>query len=137
MNKQAKIDATKEAISALKKRLKPGQTIYTILRKVSKSGMLRHISVCIATRNPKGQPFISDITWQVARALQDYSDFPQDYGIKVSGCGMDMGFSIIYSLGSVLFGHGKETQKHKYMTYRNGSKEPETDGGYLLKQQWL
>jgi len=121
MNKQAKIDATKEAISALKKRLKPGQTIYTILRKVSKSGMLRHISVCIATRNPKGQPFISDITWHVARALQDYSDFPQDHGMKVSGCGMDMGFHIVYGLSRTLF-------------TKIGDK---ADSGYILKQQWL
>jgi hypothetical protein len=54
-------------------------------------------------------------------------------GLRVSGCGMDMGFDIVYNLGRFLFPKGDG----KTVTGRNGDTKPETDGGYLLKQEWL
>ena len=53
-----------EAIEALREQLRPGDTVYTILRHVSASRMTRHISVVIMREN---EPV--DITWRVAGAL--------------------------------------------------------------------
>jgi len=54
--------------------------------------------------------------------------------LRVGGCGMDMGFSVVYALGEALT---EELVKFKIVVGRNGDKKPETDGGYLLNQRWL
>ena len=61
----------------------------------------------------------------------------KDRGLRVSGCGMDMGFSVVYNTGMQVYPTKEEAQKCKIMNYRNGSKEYETSGGYVLKQRWL
>jgi hypothetical protein len=114
---------SREAITYLKKRISEGDTVQTILRHVSRSGMSRDIS-CIH----KGE----DITYYVAKAKQDTR--AKNGGIKCGGCGMDMGFNLVYNLGHVLFPNGSEKG---LVIGRNGDKKPETDGGYLLKQSWL
>jgi hypothetical protein len=100
--------------------LSPGDTVQTILRHVSRSGMMRHISVVF-----KGQ----DITQSVANVLND--KIADDGGIKVGGCGMDMGFGLIYNLGAVLWPMGTSAPHGR----RNG--KPDSDGGYALRQAWL
>lgn len=68
----------------------------TILRHVSQSGMSRDISLFYNGAN---------ITWYVARAMGE--TIKDKYGqrvIRVSGCGMDMGFYLVYNLGNVLYG---------------------------------
>jgi hypothetical protein len=89
-------------------------TVYTILRRVSASGMTRHISLKIAQGGE-----IYDITYTVALALGDKIHSVNGFNtIKVNGCGMDMGFHLVYSLSSVLF-HGQDR------------------AGYKIKQAWL
>jgi len=89
-------------------------TVYTVLRSVSASGMTRHISLKVAQGND-----IYDITYQAAQALGErVSDRNGHNTIKVNGCGMDMGFHLVYNLSSVLF-HGQER------------------AGYKIKQRWL
>lgn len=95
MNKQQKAEQT-EAIETLRELVKPGDRIYTNLRKVSRSGMSRTISVHIKTADG-----IRDISSLVARAAGYRMDGWD--GLKVGGCGMDMGFHVVYSLSSVLF----------------------------------
>ena len=101
-----------EAIKRLKEKIKKGDTLWTQLNHVSKSGMMRHISV---RQIKKDYPL--DWTRLVSLALdwkQGKNRFGNDNGIKVGGCGMDMGFHLVYTLSSVLY-----------------------DDGYAIKHNWL
>lgn len=66
----------------------------------------------------------------VAIAL-DWSRDDKTGGVRVGGCGMDMGFHLVYQLGSVLWPKGTKKPHGK----RNG--EPDYSGGYALKHEWL
>lgn len=91
-----KNEAIAEARESLKKMLKPGDCIYTILYSVSKSGMSRKIKLVVGDGNKE----ISDITWYVSQALEERMG---DGAIVVNGCGMDMGFFLVERLSRVLF----------------------------------
>ncbi|AFU86493.1 hypothetical protein D869_gp090 [Caulobacter phage CcrRogue] len=192
-----------EALASLRKMIKPGDTVYPVLRHVSTSGMLRVIDLIIPVtvtqtdtlpadargfkigvqayatppeRNaprafstgtvtgfdadtvtiayqatadgrgdaesvtwPRGQvkfyrkstrPGVRSIGWLAAKAMGDTFDADRQ-GIKVGGCGMDMGFHLVYSLGRTLWPNGTK----KPHGSRNG--EPDRDGGYALKHSWL
>jgi len=111
------------AIDRLREMLNPGDTVYTILRHVSKSGMTRHIGLVIIRDGYTLHP-----NYNVAAAL----DLPlKRDAVSVSGCGMDMGFHIVYNLGMVLWPKGTDTPHGT----RNG--EPDSCGGYALKHAWL
>jgi hypothetical protein len=80
-----------------------GDTVYTILRKVSSSGMTRHYSLVVA-RNGK----IDDITYYASKAIGwTLVESSGQRAIKVNGCGMDMSFHLVSTLSAVLF-HGQE-----------------------------
>src|SRR3990172_8043134 len=112
----------KEAEETLRRLLENNRIIYTVVRKVSQNGMYRHIS-CYVIRNNEPR----NIDFQVSRLL----DLPlKEDGIGIGGCGMDMGFAIVYDVGRALFPKG---DGHTIIG-RNGDKEPETDGGYLIKE---
>jgi len=113
-----------ESRQVLLELLKPGDTVYTVLKHVSRSGMMRHIQLKIARDGD-----ICDITYHAARVLG--GSIAKDGGIRVAGCGMDMGFALIYNLGAVLWPNGTP-EPH---STRNG--EPDNDGGYALKQRWI
>ena len=112
----------KEAIEQLLEILKPGDTVQTILRHVSRSGMMRHISFRAHDR---------DITYWVGIATGTTATREGVYALKVGGCGMDMGFAVVYELGATLWPRGTD----KPHGYRNG--ELDSDGGYALKQTWI
>jgi hypothetical protein len=127
-----------QACADLRELIKPGDTVYTILRHVSSSGMSRRISVLItqveertdANGKRKRVPIIRDISGYVSTAI----DYPQHDGtgaLVVGGCGMDMGFHVVYSLGRTLWPEGT---KRPHRT-RNG--EPDRDGGYALRHSWV
>jgi len=89
-------------------------TVYTLLRSVSSSGMTRHISLKVASGSN-----IFDITYLAAQTMKDKLSEKNGHNtIKVNGCGMDMGFHLVYSLSSVLFAG-------------------EDRAGYKLSQRWL
>lgn len=115
-----------DAKKYLRKLLKPGQTVYTILNHCSSSGMSRSISLVIADK--KGE--IIKLDYWVAKAKGEHID-DKHGGLKVSGCGMDMGFNLVYNLGHMLWPNGT----NKPHGSRNGA--PDSDGGYALKHQWL
>lgn len=104
--------------------LKPGQTVYTNVNHVSRSGMLRNISAYIVKDGS-----IHCIDWYVQ--IVTGRSTAKDGSIKCHGCGMDMGFDLVYSLGRALWPNGTETPHGT----RNGA--PDTDGGYALKQSAL
>ena len=119
-----------EAIEKLREYIKPNDTLWTQLQHVSKSGMTRHIAVRHLKQNVAGECHPYDYTYIVAKALGwKYSD--KHHGIKVRGCGMDMGFHVIYTLGQVLWRDGTP-EPHGT---RNG--EPDSCGGYAIKHRWL
>lgn len=126
----------KEALEQLRKYVKAGTTIYTILRHVSASGMMRTIDVFVLGSAYTEEVRPLRLTYWVAVALGYSMDKKRD-GLQVGGCGMDMGYHVAYSIGSVVFGRGKEAQAYGYHTGRNGVKEAETDGGYIVKHEWL
>jgi len=88
--------------------LKPEDIVYTILRHVSQSGMMRHISIIAIKEN---EPITLD--YHVARLLGEPMA-KGNSGIKRSGCGMDIGFDIVYSLSTILFGDGYKL-KHRWL----------------------
>lgn len=94
-----------EAIERLREWIKPGDTVYTILDHVSASGMSRDIRVVIPQADADGKiDFIHpNHAIQVALGLRRAS---KGDGVRVGGCGMDMGFHLVYELSHVLYGAG-------------------------------
>ena len=82
--------------------LTQGKRVYTILRRVSANGMTRHISLVIADGDT-----LHDITYYAAAALgESLHEVNGQRTIRQHGCGMDMGFNLVYNLASVLYGDG-------------------------------
>lgn len=121
-NDQARIDALKE----LRTMLKPGDTVYTVLRHVSSSGMSRRISVVAIGKDRK--PLVLD--WWIEK-LGTYKRHSKHEGLVVGGCGMDMGFHLVYGLGAAMWPNGTP----KPHGVRNGS--PDNAGGYALNHRWI
>jgi len=115
--------------------LKPGDTVYTVLRHVARSGMQRRIS-CIVIDKETGSPF--QIDWLVSWATGERLDREKE-GLVVGGCGMDMGFHLVYNLSRSLFPDGYKPKDAGKQYGRNGRPADETDkdGGYALQQRWL
>ena len=113
-----------QAINYLRGLLKPGDTVRPVLRHVSKSGMFRLIDLYVVTHDGGLQM----ISANAADAIGEKLDKKRQ-GIRVSGCGMDMGFSLVYNLGRVLFPDGFKVKG----TGRNGDKSGwDKDGGHAL-----
>tara|TARA_R100001126_G_scaffold85451_1_gene53951 strand:+ start:528 stop:833 length:306 start_codon:yes stop_codon:yes gene_type:complete len=97
-----------EAIEKLREVIKEGDTLWTQLHHVTKSGMTRYIGVRLLKDD---YPY--NYTYHVAKAL-GWKTSDRYEGVKVGGCGMDMGFHLINSLSYALYGDG-----------------------YAIKQRWL
>ena len=116
-------EEVKQSTEYLHKFLEPGSKVFTVLRNVSRSNMSRRID--LYTISGGEMIYLSH-----AAAVVMGNPRPND-GIKVGGCGMDMGFHLVYNLGATLWPKGTS----KPHGTRNG--EPDSDGGYALKQSWL
>jgi len=96
----------KQAIEQLREWIKPGDTVYTILDNVSRSGMSRAIRVVLLECHD-GQANTRHPNWAVGKALGlrhwKRNGREQD-ALVVGGCGMDMGFHLVYELSHVLYG---------------------------------
>lgn len=139
-----------EALDTLREMLTPGTTVYTNVVYVSRSGMSRRISAYIVEHGE-----INDITWLISRA--GIGKLHREGGIVMGGCGMDMGFALVYNLGAALYPNGfpctgstgytktyREAKHPRCMSnhhsngdrvYRKGKRH--TGGGYALNQTWL
>ncbi len=136
-----------EALTKLRAWLTPGDTIHTILRHRSASGMSRSISPVIVQDD---KPV--DISYWAARATGWKID-RDNGGLKLQGAGMDMGFHLVYELSSCLFPGGfrcagNETEgslgfrrcpsnDHSNGLREYGSSIHHNDGGYALIQRWI
>lgn len=147
------------AVKELKEILKPGDTVYTILRHVTRSRMTRYIDLYVFRDNEPRY-----LTYWASEVL-GWKRSNKYEGIKIEGCGMDMGFHLVYSLSRRLFPDGfGELCTFEGCTYRPSTKEEaehcndnlnewvlphvfhgrnrdrsgwDNDGGYALKHRWL
>jgi hypothetical protein len=102
---------TLAAQEELREILSPGDVVGVIQRHVSRSGMLRHLSLYAGERN---------ITHLAGRAMADPArDIHGHWVLKVGGCGMDMHFATVYNLARTLF------------------PSTDSDGGYSLTHRTL
>jgi len=144
-----------EAFERLRKWIKPGDTVHTILDNVSRSGMSRTIRVVLLQDSEALHPN------HAVSTLLGYSRAKRGDGFVVGGCGMDMGFHVVHNLGYALFGeeaeHGTGKQANalrkaiyeadKFYWHQGGKTEkPDwtkpgrqwfAGAGYALKQRWL
>jgi len=82
------------------------ETVYTILRSVSRSGMTRHID-CYIIRDNK--PYL--ISYEIAETLGRTIGRNTTTGIISHGCGMDMGFELVYAYAQAKFKDGHALQQ--------------------------
>lgn len=121
-----------EAIKELRKLLRPGDTVYCVLRHVSRSGMSRGIDFYIVKKGE--MVWISSRVGHAIDNPQSLNDWRAQKGIRVTGCGMDMGFHTVYNLGRVLFPKGFKVKGRG----RNGDTSGhDGDGGYALTSKWM
>lgn len=160
---KAAIAERDEAIAKLREWIKPGDTVYTILDHVSSSGMSRAIRVVL--------PYVAGKDLQTCEASErgpvNHKDLSVDFihpnyaigkaldlrhwkrngreqdALVIGGCGMDMGYHLVYTLARVLYpnftciGAGCPSNDHS-----NGDRDytvgkPHSDGGYSLRHRWL
>ncbi|HXK18132.1 MAG TPA: hypothetical protein VNG33_10040 [Polyangiaceae bacterium] len=144
MSTKAQQQEQQDAIKQLREVIKPGETLYTVLRHVSRSGMSRSISVMQVKRNGE----IRDWTTLVAKAIGEKIDRTHD-GIKIGGAGMDMGFEVVYRLSSTLYGRKRGYpclgDRCPAAVHVNGPNPPRGErgkgirhnDGYAISQRWL
>lgn len=127
---QLAVETRAEELRAL---LPPGSTVYTILEHVSTSGMTRDIRVMVIRDSS-----VRDISWATSLILERTM---QNGGVRVTGCGMDMGYWLVYALSHALYpdgfaciGDGCPASAHS-----NGihGETHHKDGGYALRHRWL
>lgn len=145
------------ALADLHKMVKPGDTIYTKLEHVTRSGMYRVLDLYVIRDNIPLR-----ITWSAALAAGFKYDRKHE-GLGVNGCGMDTGFQAVHSLSHALYrdgfgciGEGCPSNDHS-----NGDRDYtphmdekdrigadgklctchkthwHADGGYALRHRWL
>lgn len=133
--KAGKAAMAEQAKDTLRAMLPPGSTVYTILRHVSRSGMQRRID--LYAMSPEGPVYLSGLA---ACAMgENVSD---KGGIVVGGCGMDMGFSLVYNLSAVLYPHGFDcigkANRCPSNDHSNGEDNAHhKSGGYALRHAWM
>lgn len=131
-----------EALAKLREWIKPGDTVQTILRHVSRSGMQREISVVI---NRDGEVFNADYFVGAALGMR----WGKHGGLVTQGCGIDMGFHIVHNLGYALFPDGFECigegDEHRRRCPsndhsngdRNYAPHHHDSGAYAIRHDWL
>ena len=105
--------ANLESRAFLKEHLAKGSTVSTNLVKVSRDGMSRSLAAFIVIDGE-----IRNVSRQVAETI-GYRFSVAKNAVLVPGCGMDMGFHLVYVLSSTLFNEEIEQL------------------GYALKQKWI
>jgi hypothetical protein len=113
-----------EALDQLHALINKGDTLYTVIRSAAKSGMSRTIDVYVIkpqTRNGATTHGLTYLSGYIAKVL----DLPRnnDGALKITGCGMDMGYAIVHELSSRMFRNDDGSYSH--------------DGAYSLKHEWI
>lgn len=112
-------------------------TVYTKLCHVSKSGMMRVIDTYIVRNN-----VILRLSWSAAIATGHKYNIKHE-GVQADGCGMDMGFHIVYGLSRSLWpdGYMCDGAPCRSNDHSNGDRDRSPhmhhDGGYRLNHRWM
>lgn len=126
--------------------LKPGQTIYTVTRHVTQSGMGRWISLFIVDSDGNVRDLTYALTYDPRTAEYFTTRGSKHEGVYVGGCGMDMGHWLVYSLGRVLYPQGVPCSGGRECPSNDHANPPypgpdatviHSDGGYAFNQVWL
>lgn len=96
-----------EYLDKLREHLKPGDTVFTVIRHVAASGMSRCLDVLTLRPGERGRIDKSWLSFWVAAAL-DIPFSERHDSLNVSGAGMDMGFHVVSTLSRALFPDGFE-----------------------------
>lgn len=82
--------------------LKPGASVYTRISRVARSGLSRTVHVYVPFKAIHSEQLeIDDVTAATATLLGRKLD--QYGGIRMQGCGMDMGFAVVDDLAGQLY----------------------------------
>lgn len=134
--KEIRINA---ALERLHKLVKPGDTVYTILRAVSKSGMTRKVDAIVII---DGVPV--NLNGCIETICDGIFGYDKNGNLVVSGCGMDAGFEIVYNLGEILYPGGffcEGRERCRSNDHSNGdrdySRHLHKAGGYAFKHEWI
>ncbi len=133
-----------EAVDKLREWIKPGDTVYTILDHVSQSGMTRHIRVVLMMGGDPATPCHPNYMVGLALGLRHGKRKGREVdGLVMGGCGMDMGFALVYDLSHKLYPEytclGERCPSNSHVNDRHaprGSGVVHTDG-YAVSQLWL
>lgn len=133
-----------DALARLREWVEPGDELCTILRHVSRSGMSRVIDVIKWGDDEchPGKQRVYGLGYNAAQAA-GYSYDRDRNGVKIGGCGMDMGFQLVYTLSSALYPDGFECigENCPSNDHSNGDRDysphHHKDGGYAIRQRWL
>jgi hypothetical protein len=155
---QAIRESKEYALQELRKLLPAGSTVFTTTTHTSRSGMLRVIRPIVLSC-ADNFPGKRDLSYLLALA-GIAKEHPKHYGVKVGGCGMDMGFSLVYGLSRTLYPNGFDClgqgngcpsddhcndrwtpdmhdRKQEIMKERYALTRHHSDGGYAIHQSWL
>lgn len=152
MRKRTKQERT-EALDRLREMLSPGDTVHTVIRNVSRSGMSRSIDVYLM--RPDGPRDVEKLwlSGLVATACSMSYDEKREC-IKIGGCGMDMGFALVYELSRQMWPKGftcagqgairlgrlwcpSNDHSNGDRDYSRRKSHVHKDGGYALRQEWI
>ncbi len=148
MSTKAQLAEREEAKERLREILQPGDTVYTVLRHVSRSGMSRAIDVY---KLEDGEPM-----WlsRLAATAAGYRFSDRYEAVDMGGCGMDMGFALVYAVSRSLWPDGFDcidpdrdeyysrvcpSNDHVNCRQSRGDIVPthHSEGGYALRQKWM
>lgn len=141
-------DEREVVLDRLREWCPPGTTVYTVMRHVSSSGMFRVIEPVVFGNSDRSNPIY------LTRSVADAGIFKYNArhdGLELGGCGMDMGFELVYTLSHNLYPKGFECvgkgDPDVYQSYcpsndhSNGDRNYEphwhSSGGYALRHRWL
>ena len=137
-----------EARQQLAEIVKPGDTIYTTVRHVSRSGMSRSIDVYHLIPDEGRRVEKRWLSRMVAKACNLPFDNKRE-AVKMGGCGMDMGYAIMNHIGYALFPDGfecigKDDKARSFCPsndHSNGDRDytphHHKSGEYALRHEWL
>lgn len=86
------------ALNNLKEWVREGDTVFTVLRSVSRSGMSRRIDVLKMNGSERCYLTGAMACVGIAGMRQSLQDWSQGKGASIPGCGMDMGFHAVDGL---------------------------------------
>ena len=105
-DKQSKAERREQAIGTLRSVLKQGDTVYTILRHVARSGMQRRLDVYALDTDADGKPWMRYLSGAVSDAtglrFSAKGGAREDCGLVLNGCGYSQSDEIIDAIEHAL-----------------------------------